>query len=164
MSASIKTINAGDLPNASKGDDPAKAAKSLEAYFLRQVLSEVRKSSSSSGQKSLFGGGFAGDTFKEMLDGALSDAMAGTAGIAKMLQPAMEKSAADPTSQKPDAKTTDMKLDHKNHVKSASSALGPVSTAHAQRVYSLATNKNLQKALKDSESLPNQSMEAPNAR
>jgi len=60
-------------PYARKDDDEATtAARGLEAHFLRQMLAEVRNSS----EGSMLDGGFAGSTFKEMLDGALADKMA----------------------------------------------------------------------------------------
>jgi murein DD-endopeptidase MepM/ murein hydrolase activator NlpD len=56
---------------------PAKqAAKQLEAFFLRQFLAEARPDSSG-----VMGGGFAGDTFKDMLDSALADSMAAAGGL-----------------------------------------------------------------------------------
>lgn len=71
-----------------KIDDAHKAARSLEAYFLRRVLAEVKTS-----ENSITGGGFAGDTFKDMFDEAIADAMANAGGvgmadiIAKQLDP-----------------------------------------------------------------------------
>lgn len=64
------------VPGFDKGDDTKKVASQLEAYFLRRVLAEVHTSGGG-----LVDGGFAGDTFKEMLDGALADSMAGAGGI-----------------------------------------------------------------------------------
>lgn len=57
-----------------------KAAHGLEAYFLRQVLAEVRTTGS-------LDGGFGAATFKEMLDESLADKMAesGGVGLAKMI-------------------------------------------------------------------------------
>ncbi|MSP59502.1 MAG: hypothetical protein EXR72_04010 [Myxococcales bacterium] len=57
------------------GDDTKTAASALEAYFLRQVLAEVRAAGGS------LDGGFAGGTFREMLDSALADAMASSGGV-----------------------------------------------------------------------------------
>src|SRR6266542_2350314 len=77
-------------PYARKDDDEATtAARGLEAHFLRQMLAQVRNSS----EGSMLDGGFAGSTFKEMLDGALADKMAqaGGLGIAKMLQHELSK-------------------------------------------------------------------------
>jgi murein DD-endopeptidase MepM/ murein hydrolase activator NlpD len=51
------------------------AAKQLEAFFLRQFLAEARPDTS------VLGGGFAGDTFKDMLDSALADSMAAAGGL-----------------------------------------------------------------------------------
>lgn len=62
---------------ASVKDDAGEAAKMLEAYFLRRIMAEVRGSS----EGSLLSGGFSGDVFREMLDGALSDSMAESGGI-----------------------------------------------------------------------------------
>jgi peptidoglycan hydrolase FlgJ len=76
-------------------DDAHKAARSLEAYFLRRVLAEVKAS-----ENSISGGGFAGDTFKDMFDEAISDAMANAGGvgladvIAKQLQTKKDVPAA----------------------------------------------------------------------
>ncbi len=55
--------------------DTALAARQLEAFFLRQFLAEARPDSS------VLGGGFAGDTFREMLDGALADSMSAAGGL-----------------------------------------------------------------------------------
>jgi murein DD-endopeptidase MepM/ murein hydrolase activator NlpD len=77
-------------PFAKQGDDEVTtAARGLEAHFLRQMLAEVRESSDGS----MLDGGFAGSTFKEMLDGALSDNMAkaGGLGLTKMLTKEMSK-------------------------------------------------------------------------
>jgi murein DD-endopeptidase MepM/ murein hydrolase activator NlpD len=55
--------------------DEQKAAKQLEAFFLRRLLAEARP------QAGMLDDGFAGDTFKQMLDEAISDKMAGAGGI-----------------------------------------------------------------------------------
>lgn len=55
--------------------DEQKAAKQLEAFFLRRLLAEARP------QAGMLDGGFAGDTFKQMLDEAISDKMASAGGI-----------------------------------------------------------------------------------
>jgi flagellar protein FlgJ len=70
------------------------AAKQLEAYFLRQVLSQVHGSAMTSGGGGL-DGGFAGDTFHEMLDGALADKIASAGGLG--LAPALEKAMGGPS-------------------------------------------------------------------
>jgi murein DD-endopeptidase MepM/ murein hydrolase activator NlpD len=71
------------------GDDAEKAAKGLEAHFIRQMLSEMRSSSPGG----LLDDGFAGSTFREMLDEKLADQMAagGGIGIAKAVQRELEK-------------------------------------------------------------------------
>ncbi|MEO8698614.1 MAG: peptidoglycan DD-metalloendopeptidase family protein [Kofleriaceae bacterium] len=71
------------VPQAQKADAAAKtAAKQLEAFFLRQILAEARP------QGTGIDGGFAGDTFKQMLDEAVADKMAaaGGLGMASMFQ------------------------------------------------------------------------------
>ncbi len=70
------------------------AARQLEAFFLRQFLAEARPRSS------MLGGGFAGDTFRDMLDGAMADAMAaaGGLGLATTFEAAL---GAEPATQAP---------------------------------------------------------------
>ncbi|HYU14702.1 MAG TPA: peptidoglycan DD-metalloendopeptidase family protein [Candidatus Acidoferrum sp.] len=71
-------------PHASAKDDAGKAAKMLEAYFLRRIMAEVRKS----GEGGLLAPGFGGEVFREMLDEALADRMAegGGIGIAALVE------------------------------------------------------------------------------
>lgn len=59
------------------------AAKQLEAFFLRQLLAEARPQGGGG-----LDAGFAGDTFKQMLDEALADKMsnAGGLGLASMFE------------------------------------------------------------------------------
>jgi murein DD-endopeptidase MepM/ murein hydrolase activator NlpD len=52
------------------------AAKQLEAFFLRQLLAESRPQGGG-----MLDGGFAGDTFKQMLDEAMADKMTAAGGI-----------------------------------------------------------------------------------
>jgi murein DD-endopeptidase MepM/ murein hydrolase activator NlpD len=59
-----------------KTDDAHKAASQLEAFFLRQLLAEARPAGGGA-----IDGGFAGDTFKQMLDEAIADKMAARGGI-----------------------------------------------------------------------------------
>lgn len=79
MDASLEGIlRSGDK------NDAAAAARALEAYFLRQVFAELRKSSDGG----LLGQGMAGSTFQEMLDGAMADqmAMSGGVGLARTIE------------------------------------------------------------------------------
>jgi murein DD-endopeptidase MepM/ murein hydrolase activator NlpD len=71
-------------PQSSVKDDVGKAARMLEAYFLRRIMAEVR---TSAGKGSLLAPGFGGEVFREMLDEALADRMAesGGVGIASMI-------------------------------------------------------------------------------
>ena len=64
-------------PRGGGADDVAGAARALEAYFMRTMLAELH----GSGGSSLAGGGFAGATFQEMLDGALADAASQGKGV-----------------------------------------------------------------------------------
>ncbi len=69
-------LPAGGAAAAPAAEPPARqAARQLEAFFLRQFLAEARPESS------FLGGGFAGDTFRDMLDGALADSMATAGGL-----------------------------------------------------------------------------------
>ena len=69
----IPAVKAGALAAPVK-EAPAKTAgKQLEAFFLRQLLSEARPEGAD--------GGFAGDTFKQMFDEAVADKMASAGGI-----------------------------------------------------------------------------------
>ena len=57
-------------------DDAHVAAKQLEAFFLRRLLAEAQPAGGTG-----LDSGFAGDTFKQMLDEAIADKMAGAGGI-----------------------------------------------------------------------------------
>jgi len=72
------TPGAADRPQTtSPSRDAAKtAAKQLEAFFLRQLLSEARPQGGG-----MLDGGFAGDTFKQMLDEAIADKMSAAGGV-----------------------------------------------------------------------------------
>jgi len=59
-----------------QADQAKTAAKQLEAFFLRQLLAEARPAGGGG-----IDSGFAGDTFKQMLDEALADKMAGAGGL-----------------------------------------------------------------------------------
>ena len=56
-------------------DDVAQAASQLESFFVRQFLAMARP------KGGMLDGGFAGDTFHDMLDGAISDSVAGSGGL-----------------------------------------------------------------------------------
>jgi peptidoglycan hydrolase FlgJ len=59
---------------STKADPTHTAAKQLEAFFLRQMLTEAKPSGSDDG-------GFAGDTFKQMFNEAIADKMSDAGGI-----------------------------------------------------------------------------------
>lgn len=95
--------HAKDEPSAA-----AKTAKELEAHFVRQMLAEVRQSTGA-----IAGGGFAGDTFHEMLDGAIADAMTKGEGlgIAKMVESQLESAKTEDTSAPaPTSRTAPLKV------------------------------------------------------
>jgi Rod binding domain-containing protein len=89
-----------------KVEDAGAAAASMEAYFLRRILAEVK-----SGQ-ALGGGGFAADTFKEMMDEALADAMtdAGGVGLADMVARELEDHPATGKPRDPVDELTGLKI------------------------------------------------------
>lgn len=74
----MSAIDASSIGHvAPKADDATtKAAKQLEAFFLRRLLAEARPQSGG-----LVDGGFAGDTFKQMLDEAVADKVAAAGGL-----------------------------------------------------------------------------------
>ena len=67
---------AAPAPPTDKAKSVQLAAKKLEAFFLRTMLTEARPKGGGA-----LDGGFAGDTFKQMLDEALADKMAAAGGI-----------------------------------------------------------------------------------
>lgn len=72
------------------GNDPVAAAQQLEAYFLRQILSEV-------GPGGAFGGdGIAGSTFRGMFEEALANAISetGQVGLAQDIIGTLEGTGA----------------------------------------------------------------------
>jgi len=76
-----------------KVDDPAaQAAKQLEAFFLRRLLAEARPEGGAG-----IDGGFAGDTFKQMLDEQIADKMAAAGGIGMAKMFAKSLGGADET-------------------------------------------------------------------
>ena len=81
-------IDAPSAPLGTADTEPPErtAAKGLESFFLRQLLAEARASS-----PGLLDGGFAGDTFRSMLDDALADAMSGAGlGLADTFETALD--------------------------------------------------------------------------
>ena len=71
-SAGKPTLDPAAKPD--KAHDAKTAAKQLESFFLRTMLTEARP-------KDSIDGGFAGDTFKQMFDDAIADKMSGTGGL-----------------------------------------------------------------------------------
>lgn len=63
-------------PAALDRGDPAEAARQLEAFFVRQFLALARPKTSG-----MLDGGFAGDTFRDLLDSAMGDAIADAGGL-----------------------------------------------------------------------------------
>ena len=90
------------IPLAMKPPEAAKpdvAAKQLEAFFLRQLLAEARP------KGGMLDGGFAGDTFAQMLDDAISDKLSagGGIGMAGMFAAQLANGADVPIAQPPRA-------------------------------------------------------------
>lgn len=65
----------GAQPRGPEVDQTKAAAKQLEAFFLRRLLAEARP------KGGMLDGGFAGDTFKDMMDEALADKISGAGGL-----------------------------------------------------------------------------------
>lgn len=66
----------GATPADTKAHQAQTAAKQLEAFFLRRLLAEARPQGGG-----MLDGGFAGDTFKQMLDEAIADKMTAAGGV-----------------------------------------------------------------------------------
>ena len=93
MKIDPRAAGADPTPPAAKAKDDARtAARQLEAFFIRQLLAETRP------QGGMLDGGFAGDTFKQMLDEAISDKMAaaGGFGMSTMFAKQLDKTAEVP--------------------------------------------------------------------
>jgi murein DD-endopeptidase MepM/ murein hydrolase activator NlpD len=63
-------------PTETKAHQAQTAARQLEAFFLRRLLAEARPQGGGT-----LDGGFAGDTFKQMLDEAIADKMTAAGGV-----------------------------------------------------------------------------------
>jgi len=73
----VKTdLVAAGHPPGPAADRPHVAARQLEAFFLRQLLAESRPQGGG-----VLDGGFAGDTFKQMLDEAVADKVSAAGGV-----------------------------------------------------------------------------------
>jgi murein DD-endopeptidase MepM/ murein hydrolase activator NlpD len=81
--------HAPPTPAETKAHQAQTAAKQLEAFFLRRLLAESRPQGGG-----MLDGGFAGDTFKQMLDEAIADKMtaAGGVGMARLFAKQLGKS------------------------------------------------------------------------
>ena len=93
----ISATAAGKPEAPTQAEQAKTAAKQLEAFFLRQLLTEARP------QGGGIDGGFAGDTFKQMLDEALADKMsnAGGMGMATLFEKQLDGTAKMATSAQP---------------------------------------------------------------
>jgi murein DD-endopeptidase MepM/ murein hydrolase activator NlpD len=88
-------------PAETKAKQAKQAGQQLEAFFMRTLLSEARPQGGAGPDS-----GFAGDTFKQMLDEALSDKMsaAGGIGLSKMFEKQLngdQQIAQQPTAEVP---------------------------------------------------------------
>lgn len=88
-------MTAGAIPPGGKRDDADVAAKQLEAFFLRRLLAEAKP------KGGMLDGGFAGETFNQMLDEALADKIAGAGGLGMAQQFAthLDQGSAPPSTQ-----------------------------------------------------------------
>lgn len=82
-------------------DETTTAARGLEAHFLKQLMSEVQNSADGG----MLDGGFAGSTFREMLNGALADNMAKAGGIGLTAMLTKEMARANHSDAKTSAPT-----------------------------------------------------------
>ncbi len=92
MKMALDSLSRAPVAPSQEAAQAKKTATALEAYFLRQMLSEVRKSEGAG----LFGSGFTADTYHEMFDEALADAMVkgGGMGLARMLESRLSQQPA----------------------------------------------------------------------
>jgi murein DD-endopeptidase MepM/ murein hydrolase activator NlpD len=72
----VTSVARAPVAAAPPEDDRRIAARQLEAFFLRRLLAEARPHGGG-----LLDGGFAGETFKQLLDETLADKMSEGAGI-----------------------------------------------------------------------------------
>ncbi len=98
--------------------DAANAAKQLEAFFMRNLLKEARP------QGGMIDGGFAGDTFKGMLDEAIADKMSAAGGIGLAQQFAQSLGGAETPST---PGLADLSTRVQPHLAGAPSFIAPVS-------------------------------------
>jgi flagellar protein FlgJ len=74
----------GPRPSPGNNQELKAAAEQFEAVFLRQMIGSMR--SAKLAEDELLGGGNAAETFRDLQDGKLADAMAGQFGIAELLE------------------------------------------------------------------------------
>ncbi len=105
-----------DRTAVSDRDDPAVAASKLEAFFIRQFLAQARPKGDG-----MLDGGFAGDTFREMLDTQMADSIAdaGGLGLAAGFEAAMTRT---PTARAATSATAPTLLDQLDGERSRSGA------------------------------------------
>ena len=117
---SAPTIRA-DPATIDRGD-PAVAASQLEAFFVRQFLAQAKPQT-----PGMLDGGFAGDTFRDMLDGAMADSIAdsGGIGLAATFEAALGGEPAAPVAR-PHGPTLVDSLDHER-------ALGSIDGTNAMQ-------------------------------
>jgi murein DD-endopeptidase MepM/ murein hydrolase activator NlpD len=83
-------------PRDATRDNAHVAAKQLEAFFLRHLLAESRPQGGG-----MLDGGFAGDTFKQMLDEAIADKMTAAGGVGMAAMFAKQLGKADEVAGSP---------------------------------------------------------------
>jgi murein DD-endopeptidase MepM/ murein hydrolase activator NlpD len=103
------------------------AARQLESFFLRQMLSESRPQGGG-----MLDGGFAGDTFKQMLDEAIADKMTAAGGIGMTQMFAKQLGKADEVAGAPAPPIANAPIDA-TRAQPAAVALGDPLTSGAPR-------------------------------
>lgn len=86
LATSLETGGADDKDD--KRAQLAAAAKAFEAVFLRQMIGSMRQAKLA--EDDLLGGGSAAEQFRDMQDAKLAEGMAGSFGIAELLQKQFE--------------------------------------------------------------------------
>ena len=84
QAAPVLPTSVGATPEKPQNGELKAAAKQFEAVFLRQMIGSMR--SAKLAEDDLMGGGQAAETFQNLQDSKLADAMAGQFGIAELLE------------------------------------------------------------------------------
>ncbi len=104
MTVGLDSMQPNLTARASSEPDAKDAGKQLEAFFVRRMLSEMRKTVG----EGMLSGGYAGKMFQDMLDEAMAAdvSRSGGLGIAEMMSAELDPTAADATKAPPSAEST----------------------------------------------------------